>query len=408
MIFKRLLIGFIFLVSAQDYHSQCSNLEVNAGTNANLVTETLYEETFSGQNEKGAFGSSIDVTGCTWTVDVGGATLSNNDDYFKVKNERLEAKDVDGNCIWYSPSINISNYHNVTLSLDAIESGYFENDDIFYSEYSLDGGVWTYFSVNGQLNNDFWPTTQSVSQSGLRGNNIQIRVTIDNDASNEYYRLDNVKVTGQTYKTNLCYGSSLNLGGSSTANWSGPGAPVISYTWTPSATLDDPTIANPVANPTSDVIYKVVSSLYDNGNLCKDSSLFYVNVSPQVIIQSSDPVCIDDTLTLSEIGGDASLWNWTSNGNANILTFEDTTTKVVGMTDGEVFTVTVEDDFGCTNSASIAITVNPKPTNVTSSPHGTYCSSDSPVNLTGGLPAGGYYAADTGVNNNSYDPSSAG
>ena len=408
MIFKRLLIGFIFLVSAQDYHSQCSNLEVNAGTNANLVTETLYEETFSGQNEKGAFGSSIDVIGCTWTVDVSGATLSNNDDYFKVKNERLEAKDVDGNCIWYSPSINISNYHNVTLSLDAIESGYFENDDIFYSEYSLDGGVWTYFSVNGQLNNDFWPTTQSVSQSGLRGNNIQIRVTIDNDASNEYYRLDNVKVTGQTYKTNLCYGSSLNLGGASTANWSGPGAPVISYTWTPSATLDDPTIANPVANPTSDVIYKVVSSLYDNGNLCKDSSLFYVNVSPQVIIQSSDPVCIDDTLTLSEIGGDASLWNWTSNGNANILTFEDTTTKVVGMTDGEVFTVTVEDDFGCTNSASITITVNPKPTNVTSSPHGTYCSSHSPVNLTGGLPAGGYYAADTGVNNNSYDPSTAG
>ena len=78
------------------------------------------------------------------------------------------------------------------------------------------------------------------------------------------------------------------------------------------------------------------------------------------------------------------------------------------MSNGEVFTVSVEDDFGCTNSASITITVNPKPTNVTSSPHGTYCSSDSPVNLTGGLPTGGYYAADTGVNNNTYDPSTAG
>ena len=88
MIFKRLLTGFIFLVSAQDYYSQCSNLSVVAGTNANLVTETLYEENFTGQNEKGAFGSSIDVTGCTWTVDVSSATLSNNDDYFKVKNEK--------------------------------------------------------------------------------------------------------------------------------------------------------------------------------------------------------------------------------------------------------------------------------------------------------------------------------
>ena len=172
MTFKRLLIGFIFLVTTHNYYSQCSNLEVNAGTNANLVTETLYEETFSGQNDKGAFGSNLDVVGCTWTVDVSSATLSNNDDYFKVVNEKLEAKDVDGNCIWYSSSINISNYHNVNLSLNASEQGGFENDDIFYSEYSLDGGVWTYFSINGQLNDDFWPTTQIVSQSGLRGNNV--------------------------------------------------------------------------------------------------------------------------------------------------------------------------------------------------------------------------------------------
>ena len=362
MRFTKFLIAIIFFTAGHYHYSQCSNLVVTAGTNANLVTETLYEETFSGQNDKGAFGSNIDVTGCTWTVDVSSATLSNNDDYFMVVNEKLEAKDVDGNCIWYSPTINISNYHDVNLSLIASESGGFENDDIFHSEYSLDGGVWTYFSVNGQLNNDFFPNPKSVSQSGLRGNNIQIRVTIKNDVGNEKYKLDDIKVTGQTYKADLCYGSSLNLGGNSTANWTGSGSPVISYTWTPSASLDDPTIANPVANPTSDVIYKVVSSLYDNGNLCKDSSLFYVNVSPQVSIQSNSPVCVDDTLVLTETGGDASLWNWTSNGSANILTFEDTTTKVVGMTNGEVFTVSVEDDFGCTNSTSITITVNPKPT----------------------------------------------
>ena len=44
--------------------------------------------------------------------------------------------------------INISNHHDVNLSLNASENGGFENDDIFYSEYSLDGGVWTYFSIN--------------------------------------------------------------------------------------------------------------------------------------------------------------------------------------------------------------------------------------------------------------------
>ena len=106
-----------------------------------------------------------------------------------------------------------------------------------------------------QLNNDFWPTSLSVSQSGLRGNNIQIRVTIKNDQGNEN-RLDDIKVTGQTYKADLCYGSSQI--------WEEPvlptgpvlDPPVISYTWTPSVSLDDPTIANPVANPTSDVIWQ--------------------------------------------------------------------------------------------------------------------------------------------------------
>ena len=33
-----------------------------------------------------------------------------------------KAKDVDGNCIWYSPTINISNYHDVSLSLFASEA----------------------------------------------------------------------------------------------------------------------------------------------------------------------------------------------------------------------------------------------------------------------------------------------
>jgi len=405
MIFKRLLIGFIFLFSGHYYYSQCSNLSVVAGTNANLVTETLYEENFIGQNDKGAIGSTIDILDCNWTVDVTSAILTDNDDYFKVKDEKFEAKDVDGNCIWSSPSINISNYHNVSLNILATESGSLENSDFMYSEYSVDGGVWNYFSSFGQLSNDF--NSRTVSQSGLRGNSVKIRITVKNNESNEYIRFDDVKVTGQTYKTNLCFGSSLSLGGANTTTWSGSGTPAISYTWTPSTNLDDPTIANPNANPTSDVIYKVVSSLYDNGNLCKDSSLFYVNVTPEVTIQSTDPVCIDDTLILSEMGGEASLWTWTSNGSADILNFEDTTTQVVGMTNGEIFTVSVEDDYGCTNSASVTIIVNPKPTNVTLAPFGNYCSSASPVNLTGGLPSGGYYSGN-GVTSNIYDPSSAG
>jgi len=351
-------------------------LQVSSSENFNLLTETIYLESFTGQQGKGVNGNDTDLSGCDWSVDVSDANITSGD-WFKVSNvsgsERMEARDVDGICIWYSPLINILNYKNVSISLNASESGWLESNDIFYSEYSLDGASWTYFSNYGQLSDDF--NSRTVTQNGLTGSSLQIRVSMNVDASNEYLRLDDVTVTGQAYKINLCYGDPLNLGGSPTALWSGAGNPTISYTWSPSNTLSDPNISNPVANPSSDEIYKVIVSVDDNGVTCTDSSLFYVNVSPQIEIFSSSPVCVDDTLILSEYGGDASVWTWSSNGLSNIISFEDSSTQVVGMIDGEVFTVDIEDDFGCTRSSSVTIVVNPKPSNVTSSPHGSYCSS---------------------------------
>ena len=414
-VYPKMRILVLFVVSFftpfiySGVYSQCSNLEVNAGTAANIVTETIYSENFTGQIGKGAIGSSTDLTGCNWTIDVNAATLSNNGDWFKVSNvsnsEKLEAKDVDGICYWYSPAVNIVDYKSVSLSLKASESGFLENNDIFYSEYSLDGGTWTYFSSNGQLNNDF--NSRNVSHNDLKGSSIQIRVTMNVDASNETLHLDDVIITGKSYKINLCYGSSLNLGGSPTAEWSGSGNPPITYLWTPSTSLSDASISNPVANPTSSIIYKVVASLDNNGTTCKDSSRFWVNVTPQITITNNSPVCIDDTLIISESGGDATVWDWSSNGSASILSFEDSSTQVVGMVNGEVFTVSIEDDNGCSNSGSTTIVVNPKPTNVTSTSYGTYCSSDAPFNLSGGSPIGGYYAGQ-GVSNNMFDPSSVG
>ena len=410
------LIRFIILILLFTHisyltHSQCSNLSVNAGANANLVTETLYEETFAGQNGKGAIGvNPIDLVGCNWTIDVSSANLSDIYDYFKVYNEKLEARDVDGMCYWYSPIVNIQNYINVNLSLVASQisnSNRYEATDVFYSEYSLDGNVWTYFTNNGQMTNGFSSSSVNVSQNGLKGSTVQIRVSMNVNEDNEKFKLDDIKVTGQEYKINLCYGDPLTLGGLPTANWSGTGNPSITYQWTPTSALSDPNISNPIAIPTTPIIYKVVSTLTNNGVICKDSSLFYVNVTPQVSISSSSPVCSNDTLTISEQGGNATSWTWTSNGNATIISSNNSLSQVVGMVDGEIFSVYIEDDDGCSNTATTTIQVNPKPTNVTSSDYGTYCSSSPVFPLTGGSPAGGYYSG-VGVSNNNYDASSVG
>ena len=179
----RFIILILLTKISYVYHSQCSNLSVNAGTNANLITETLYEESFTGQNGKGAIGiNPIDLVGCSWNIDVNAATLSNTNDYFKVNSEKIEARDVDGICYWYSPVVNILNYINVDLSLVASQnsnSNRYEADDIFYSEYSLDGSIWTYFSTNGQMSDGLTSSNVNVTQNGLKGSTIQIRVTMD-------------------------------------------------------------------------------------------------------------------------------------------------------------------------------------------------------------------------------------
>ena len=314
----------IFLITSINYfsYSQCSNLLVNAGTNADLNTETLYEETFAGQNGKGAIGNSIDLVGCNWTIDVSSANLSNTYDYFKVNNEKLEARDVDGICYWYSPVINIQNYINVDLSLVASQissSNRYEVDDIFYSQYSLDGNIWTYFSNNGQMTNGLPSSNLNVTQNGLKGSTIQIRVTMDVDQDNERFKLDDIKVTGQAYKINLCYGDPLSLVVPLQQVGREQGNPSITYQWTPTTGLSDPNIPNPIATPTTPIIYKVVSTLTNNGMICKDSSLFYVNVTPQVSVSSSSPVCSNDTLTISELGGSATSWTWSSMGMLQLL-----------------------------------------------------------------------------------------
>ena len=112
---KGLYIFFYFLTLffSNRLQSQCSNLEVNSGNAANLITETIYYEPFTAQEGKGAIGNTTDLSGCNWSIDINAANLSNTGDWFKVSNvngsERMEARDVDGICIWYSPLINILN-----------------------------------------------------------------------------------------------------------------------------------------------------------------------------------------------------------------------------------------------------------------------------------------------------------
>ena len=180
-----------------------------------IASGQIYSEDFTGQNGKGAVGPAptIDLTGVSWTIDVSGATLSANTDWFRVLNEVFEVCDIDGPAIWTSPSIDISGYTNVNFSLNIVELGDHEADDYVDVEYSTDGGTvftkvldWNSLgsgtrTLIGDLPDDGDWQNETVSITGLSGTTFILRITVSNNADDEYIRFDDIVVDGTPAST---------------------------------------------------------------------------------------------------------------------------------------------------------------------------------------------------------------
>ena len=126
-----------------------------------------------------------------WTRDVSGCNFGNGD-HFEVRNNLMEGRDTDGEAIWYSETIDISAYSNVSISALLSEQGNQGNNDYIGIYYSLDGGTETAFDVNGYLINDFGTVT--ASQTGLNGNDLQLIVRLNNNNNSKRHRFDDIIV----------------------------------------------------------------------------------------------------------------------------------------------------------------------------------------------------------------------
>ncbi|OYT12672.1 MAG: hypothetical protein B6I19_09145 [Bacteroidetes bacterium 4572_114] len=128
-----------------------------------------------------------------WTRDISACTLTPpNNDYFEVRSNRMEGRDLDGEAVWTSETIDISSYTDVSISTDVSEGGTMEPDDYIRFYYKLDGGAETLFAVNGDISNDFPPLV--ASQSGLNANSLVIVVRVYNNGGGERHRFDNMLV----------------------------------------------------------------------------------------------------------------------------------------------------------------------------------------------------------------------
>ncbi|MFH1320459.1 MAG: PKD domain-containing protein [Bacteroidota bacterium] len=243
-----------------------------------------------------------------------------------------------------------------TVSFTGLSSGYCIDDDPDTLSGSPAGGI---FSGNGIGGNVFDP---SLAGSGMQ--------TITYSYTNQNGCCDSMSLNiivnplppadagGDLF---ICSGGNVQL------NATGG----ISYSWTPADSLDDPNIANPVANPTDTTIYTVtVTSV--GGCIAEDSVTVQVAPSLTANAGTDEIICTGDSIMLVATGGGN--YSWTPSATLSNPGIANPYASPVVTT---TYTITVF-SASCSDSDSVVVNVNPLPV-VSITPGGstTFCFGDS-------------------------------
>lgn len=186
----------------------------------------IYLEDFSGytlNTGRDRRNDSGDYPSVPWSINDSQADYLNQDSDYAYTNAsgQFELNDTDGPIILTLDPVDISSYATVCFSVDIAGIGDLEYKDTLHStddtnnqndyvnvEYSIDGGAWVRildFGGNGDVHHTLiapenasdgpFPDS-TVSESGLSGNTLRIRITSQTWANSEYFTYDNIIVEG--------------------------------------------------------------------------------------------------------------------------------------------------------------------------------------------------------------------
>ena len=152
----------------------------------------------------------------------------------------------------------------------------------------------------------------------------------------------------------ICAGDSVIIGGSPTASG---GNGIYTYSWTPSAGLNDTTLANPTASPSDTTTY-IVTVTDSNGCIATDSMKLSVLLTANAgtdtsVICAGDSVIIGGSPTASG-GNGIYTYSWTPSAGLNDTTLANPTASPSDIT---TYIVTVTDSIGCIATDSMKLSV---------------------------------------------------
>ena len=295
-------------------------------------------------------------------------------------------------------------------SYDGTESTYSTAGQTTSSFTPIDSTTWCHGNSTVAC-----PTIDLDAYSGMAGIRVKF-VTINGYGNNLY--LDNINITGQAQVAPVasfqgdsaaCTGQVLNFFDFSTP---APANRMWYFQGGTPPTSTSPSPAVTYASPGNYDVKLVVSNAAGQDSLTK-SSFVTVTTAPiadVVLVLVSSTVCKNDSVFASATitnGGLAPSIDWIVNGTvvaSNNLAFASV------FTDGDVLKVRMTSSDNCvavkTAADSVTMTVNNLPA-VTLSSQGYLCELDGPMQLSGGMPAGGIYSG-LGISNDTIYPSLSG
>jgi hypothetical protein len=187
-------------------------------------------ETYA-DNATVAVDNNTNDVGIDWTLEPLVGTSYRVENSLVLDGSRsLVARNIPTEQAWTTETIDISDFDNVKAEVLYGEFGDLEDADSIRIQYRLDGSSWVNFSTNGRQSNDMSGPVKAVN-SGILGCEIELRVLAKNTATNEYWSIDNVRVSSESAPNNSCF-VSTNL---STAN----NTPSIATTFTYTQTIEN-------------------------------------------------------------------------------------------------------------------------------------------------------------------------
>ncbi len=169
--------------------------------------------------------------------------------------------------------------------------------------------------------------------------------------------------------TTICTGTSVQLQVTPATG--------LTFQWTPTTSLNNATIPNPIASPTSLTTYQVVAT---NVFSCTDTDTVRVDVQsrPTVVTNNDTAICSSNSVQLNATGALSYTWTLTNGNPAPGLTPSPNIPNPVA-TPTATTSYLVIGSFGsgsCRDSDTVVITVNPNPS-IIASPNVNICSGTS-------------------------------